>query len=284
VATWNDTEVARRWLMICPHRKDDAGRSLPPTEAELNTIRNCPLRLQQIRKRLADISWWMRLMCQKIATRSNQEDQASGRFFEERYRAIRLIDEASVLACSAYVDLNPIRASMCQTIETSEHTSVRRRIDALREDHAGQRRRDAADRPNVEPIRPRIDAFLSPLSIDERSDPAGPHASVGFGADSFRCSDKGYLPMSVLDYVELLDWTARQVAAEKSGKTPSHVPPVIKRLMNSGEAWCELVGSFGRLFHHVAGSPETIDGLRSHRTGSRFRVHQRVRELMPSCD
>jgi hypothetical protein len=280
VATWDDTEVARRWLMICPHRKDESGRPLPPTEAELNLIRRCPLRLQQIRKRLADVSWWMRLMCQKIATRSNQEDGASGHFFEERYRAVRLVDDASVLACSAYVDLNPIRAAICQTIETSEHTSVKIRIDAMRQSDLPRCQTGSAKRPRVVPIRPRIDAFLSPLSIDERTDSAGPVAS----ADSDRCSDKGFLPMSVLDYVELLDWTARQVAAGKPGKTPSSAPPVVKRLAASGEAWCELVGSFGRLFHHVAGSPETINALRSHKTGSRFRVHRRVRELMPTSD
>ena len=123
VASWDDTEVARRWLMICPFRKNSHGMPLEPTEPELDSIRNCPIRLQVIRSRLSDISWWMRLLCQRVAQRANKEDDQSGRFFQDRYRAVRLIDEASLLACAAYVDLNPIRAAMAETLETSDHTS-----------------------------------------------------------------------------------------------------------------------------------------------------------------
>ncbi len=49
------------------------------------------------------------------------EEEENGRFFQDRYHATRLVDEASLLACAAYVDLNPIRAAMCQTLESSDH-------------------------------------------------------------------------------------------------------------------------------------------------------------------
>jgi len=57
VATWSDTEVARRWLMLCPHRKNERGKNElgeaeEPSDAELNTIRNCSERLAEIRNRL----------------------------------------------------------------------------------------------------------------------------------------------------------------------------------------------------------------------------------------
>jgi hypothetical protein len=55
VALWDDTQIARRWLMICPLRKDGDGKPLEPTEFELNTIRNDPQRLAVIRRRLSDI-------------------------------------------------------------------------------------------------------------------------------------------------------------------------------------------------------------------------------------
>lgn len=32
VESWSDTEVARRWLMICPVRKDSQGQALPASE------------------------------------------------------------------------------------------------------------------------------------------------------------------------------------------------------------------------------------------------------------
>ncbi len=79
----------------------------------------------QIRARLSDVSWWMRLLCQNIAMRANREDGETGKFFQSRYQAVRLLDDAAVLAvlaCAAYVDLNPIRAALAQTLEASDYT------------------------------------------------------------------------------------------------------------------------------------------------------------------
>jgi hypothetical protein len=39
-----------------------------------------------------------------------------------------LLDEKAVLACMAYVELNPIRAKMVDTVETAEYTSIFERI------------------------------------------------------------------------------------------------------------------------------------------------------------
>jgi hypothetical protein len=70
------------------------------------------------------------LLCQQIAVRANHEDSETGRFFSSRDKAVRLLDEAAILACAAYVDLNPIRAAMSETLESSDYTSVQRRIQA----------------------------------------------------------------------------------------------------------------------------------------------------------
>jgi hypothetical protein len=64
VATWDHTEVARRWMMLCPVRKDDEGLAEEPNEMELNSIRHDPHRLETIRLRLSDVAWWMRPLCQ----------------------------------------------------------------------------------------------------------------------------------------------------------------------------------------------------------------------------
>ena len=81
VATWDDTEVARRWLMLCPKRKKPDKSPEAPNEFELNSIRNDPDKLATIRNRLSDVAWWMRLLCQNIGTRANQEDKEVGNFF-----------------------------------------------------------------------------------------------------------------------------------------------------------------------------------------------------------
>ena len=228
VATWDDSEVARRWLLLCPVRKHDDGTPKEPSEAELNAIRNDLVRLAEIRRRLSDISWWMRLVCQRIATRANHEDGEVGKFWQSRFRAVRLLDEESLLACAAYVDLNPIRAALAETLGESDFTSVQRRIQSLQ---------DGVD----------ADQFLAPLFIDETTDSPGPHPSL----DSHRCSDKGFLPLPLADYLQLLDWTARQTAAGKLGSmcsVPAEVSPILERLSLDACTWCELVRNFGRVF------------------------------------
>lgn len=262
VATWTSREVAQRWLMLCPKRKKRGGSPAEPKETEINSIVNDAVKLAQIRSRLSDISWWMRLMCQKIAVRANAEDELPGRFFQGRFRSVRILDEAGLLACAAYVDLNPIRAAMAQTLEESDHTSAHRRIESLR----------SPDKPPEQ----RGDRFLSPLTIDELRDALGPRPSTS----GYRCSDNGFLNMSASDYLQLLDWTARQPVAGKPGATPTDTPAILDRLGLEPDVWCELVRDFGTLFSLVAGRPAAIDQARTYGRQARFHTRPRTRELL----
>ena len=248
--------------MICPLRKDADGKPREPTESELDTIRNNPDRLAMIRRRLSDISWWMRLLCQPLAAMANKEEGQPGRFWQGRFRGVRLCDDAAVLACAAYVDLNPIRAALAETLETSDFTSIQRRIESL----PGQRGRPAAAAR---------DRFLAPVQIDERRDPLGPVPSEL----PCRASDKGFLPISVTQYVQLLDWTARQVVRGKAGVTPADMPDVLDRIGLSPREWGGLIRDFGRIFSLVAGLPSTLKHQRGRRKQRQFHTRRRFREL-----
>jgi len=118
------------------------------------------------------------LLCQNIGTRANKEDREVKKFFQGRYRAVRNLDEEMLLACSAYVDLNLIRATMAESIEMSDFTSAQLRIESIQA---------AFKDPSIESASLR-DSFLTPLTIDERNDPIGPCAS----RSGKRCSDKGF--------------------------------------------------------------------------------------------
>jgi hypothetical protein len=127
VKQWSDEEVARRWLLIFsgPMLMHQYLGSADLTEPELEYVSEL---IATWRSRLADISWFMRCINEPIARMANAEDHCTGRFWEGRFKSQALLDARAVLACMAYVDLNPIRAAMAKTPEQSDYTSIQERI------------------------------------------------------------------------------------------------------------------------------------------------------------
>jgi len=284
VKEWSDSEVARRWLMLCPIRRDANRQPAEPLEFELNSIVNDQNRLTAIRSRLSDISWWMRLLSQNIAQRANREDQEIGKFWQARYRAVRLLDETALLACAAYVDLNPIRAAVAETIEDSHLTSAQKRACDLQTCYGRSAEPAASETAKLDdPGDPATSSseslssrHLAPIDLKERNGETGPNAN----RQGVRCSNKGFLRMSTADYLSLLDWTARQQRTGKAGVTPENLAPLFTRLQISAEVWSHLVKDFGRLFSVVAGKPRMIDEHKSRTKAHRYRARLRVRELL----
>jgi len=236
VQEWADEEVAQRIWQLFPARKEEDGSPAEPRESDLQALMADAKRLLEYRRRLSDISWLMRQLAEKIARLANAEDECTGRFWEGRFKCQPLLDEAAVLACAAYVDLNPVRAKIAETPEESDYTSVQDRIKSERvteEGHSDKSRRH--------------DRWLSPVYQSERAAP-GPKVS----RSPHRASDKGFLWIKLPSYLQLLDWTGRQIAKGKRGRIPATCAPILDRLGINRQAWCNLVENFGRLFRRVA--------------------------------
>jgi REP element-mobilizing transposase RayT len=278
VDDWSDVEVALRWLRVFPGRRIDEHLAEPTTN-DVETLAKNTERIQEIRTRLSNPSWFMKALCEPIARLANKQDEATGHFWEGRFKAQAITDEAGLLACSMYVDLNPIRAAMAQTPEESLHTSAYDRIKSLQgatipsaavdlvaieTSEAGRILRtstpDQLKKRNAEAKRRRgpsilRDAWLSPLTINERAK-VGPQASK----TGVRASDKGFLSLGLQDYLTLLDWTGRQRLGVEKADIPKELDPILQRIGIDGRMWVDLVWRFKKYFGKsgAAGSPKSL--------------------------
>ena len=128
IEQWSDEKVARRWMQIFPGSvlMHQYLTNADLTKADLKCVAEL---FVTWRERLGNLSWFMRCINEPIARMANAEDHCTGRFWEGRFKSQALLDERALLACMAYVDLNPIRAAMAKTPEQSNYTSIQERIE-----------------------------------------------------------------------------------------------------------------------------------------------------------
>lgn len=294
VARWSDDEVARRWWNLFPKRRDESGNPAEPTDFELRMTTSNAEKLAEFRRRLSNLSWFMRCLVEPIARQANREDDVSGRFFEGRYHCQPILDESALAACLAYVDLNPIRAGIAEIPETSRFTSVFERIQSLIQQKTVEQPAVAqADvvpevgnecplatteqAPEIFKETGRIelgDHELAkpdpgPLATadDNQEQMTAPHwlspfelsaAIASSSAPAGRASNTGCLPMRFDEYLQLIDWTGRQIRADKRGVIPPDVAPILERLNLSSEGWLNLLYDFRRKFRRAAGTPASL--------------------------
>lgn len=237
VSSWSDEEVARRWLTICPGKREkNASLEQPegPSQEKIQALVKDRGKLAKVRGRLSSISWYMKFLKEHISRKANEEDGCRGTFWEARFRSTRLLDTCALLLCTMYVDLNLIRAGIALTPESSRHTSACLRIQAR-----GAGNREAA-------------AWLSP--IDEAGNPPdGQQAAAGR-----RASDDGFLPLTRDQYLQLLDWSGRQIRQDKKGAIPAELAPILERLEMDADQWLIGVQCFGACYSDAAGTRQSL--------------------------
>lgn len=154
------------------------------------------------RERLWSLSWFMKELNFDIACRANQEDNCTGHFWESRFKSQALLDEKALAAAMTYVDLNPIRAGSATTPETSDYTSIKARLIALK---------------NQQLTAPCLHPFIG-----------NPTNNMLDG-----------IPFHLVDYIELVDWTARQFRVGKA-QMNQRLPSILNRLDVNQTKWLEV--------------------------------------------
>jgi REP element-mobilizing transposase RayT len=178
------------------------------------------------RNRLCDVSWFMRVVNECIARQANAEDRCTGRFWEGRFKSQALLDERALLSCMAYVDLNPIRAKIADTPESSIHTSVHHRIQALKAHRKPHRALELFD------------------GVTDQSDG---------------------IPFGLKDYLTLVDWSGRVIREGKRGSINSKAPPILERLSLTPESWAILTTEFESRFQTWVGSEHIVRKVCEHK-------------------
>jgi len=188
--------------------------------AELRRIEECA---ETFRQRLADLSWFMKCLNEPIARQANREDECTGHFWESRFKSQALDTEEAILSCMAYVDLNPIRAAIAETPETSDHTSIKERI------HPTFNLGEAIARQTEQQALNDFSVPLKPL--------------LGFEGVFRNGFQRGIL-FSFEDYLELVDCTGRISRSDKRGCIDENALPILERLNLDPERWCHRATAF----------------------------------------
>lgn len=118
---WSDREVVERWTRL--YAGSPAARKY--LDQDLLSSRDkarISAEISTWRARLGNLSWFMRSLNEYIARKANAEDDCTGHFWEARFKSQALLDETALLTAMAYVDLNPIRAKMADSIRIRSYT------------------------------------------------------------------------------------------------------------------------------------------------------------------
>lgn len=225
--SWSNEEICQRWSELY---------HLPPLvegflENNSNGIAGADAAIKIInsyRERLTDLSWLMKNINEYIARKSNKEDSCKGHFWESRFKSQALLDEKAILACMAYVDLNPIRAKMATSANNSEFTSIFERI---------HNKASNKDKPEL------LSFKVKPL-----------HGFIGNEHKNSPCG----LAFSLIDYLNLVDATGRVIRKDKAGYIDENEQPLLKQLGIDGDDWLFLAEHFGKIYHQAVGSIEAL--------------------------
>jgi REP element-mobilizing transposase RayT len=227
-AAWTPREVARRWARLFPPR-ESKGQGPVNIEAWIAAHAEDARWVAMARGRLGSVSWYMKWLKEPLARMANKQDGVTGAFWEGRFRSIAILDDESLLATCAYIDLNPVAAGIAITPEESLHTSFHARVEHCRQ--AGELD-GLKDGLSTETSQTEMERTHWLLPIEDRREQG--EAVLGLlGGFTFSC------------YARLLDWTSRLLRTGKARVNPE-LASIFARLHIDAERWQSTLQSLLR--------------------------------------
>ncbi|MFT7560793.1 MAG: REP element-mobilizing transposase RayT [Flavobacteriales bacterium] len=260
--SWTDEEVVGRWMQLYKgHLLVDSWLEDAESLDQLSLTKVKDI-IAEWRERLANISWFMRGVNEKVARMANKEEGHTGRFWESRFKSQALLDDAAVLSCMAYVDLNPIRAGLAGDLCESDYTSIQQRLF----DHSVDVVTSGGN--DTSPISESNRDVLSSRLVEqaELKEELGvslqPEAElVSFSNSSnFNNLKKQHvcLPFSLDDYLEVVEYTGRAIVGANKGYINERTPKVLSRLGLQANTWVDHVTNCTRSYASCVGSVDNI--------------------------
>ncbi len=253
---WTSAEVVERWWTIYPRQRLLDGTPVAPSAAQVQAQSADIAWVAERRRRLGDLGWLMKSLKEDISRRANREDGCSGAFWEGRFTSVPLLDNAALIACMAYVDLNPVRAGMAPTPEDSPHTGARVRIRARNRWLAAEKLRARGGSPErVRRLLERVgledgardaEAGLWLVAVggcrvaedDGDTEVGGPDEAAPGGPPGATGGRAARAPrVGLEEYLELLDATGKSLAKGKRGQIDPRLAPILSRLDLRVEDW-----------------------------------------------
>jgi REP element-mobilizing transposase RayT len=255
---WSPREVAERWSRLYPKSvmrwTGTRSNGLDPDEgvpaSAIDALAAKPKRISTLRDRLADLSWFMKCLKEPLSRMANREDGCKGTFWDRRFKSPRILDEAALITCMAYVDLNLIRAGVATTPEQSDYTSVQDRIHVRErfEKMKGTRKR-SSQRATTLPT-----SSTGQVRSPRSSEDGVWLAPIGGRGKGPR---EALLSISLDEYLLVLDATGRSTRKATQGTIPEAARPILERLKLDTDEWAKAMANTGRLFGTVAGAATT---------------------------
>ena len=87
--------------------------------------------------------------------------------------------------------------------------------------------------------------------------------------------------MGLGDYLQLLDWTGRQIRSGKRGAMPANLEPLFERLGISTELWVDCVVNFRKWFRSSVGRAKSMEAAAESRGHSRAISVNSARRIFP---